>query len=133
VNQDRGITRRIVQHAEARGIKALFITVDAPQLGHREKVTAHSILMMARCSRGNICQDMRMKFEADQPSEMSEGKDVDRSHGAARAISVCIVYLPNLPSFLFHPQTFIDPGLHWGDIAWFKSITNSTCLTQLLN
>jgi hypothetical protein len=27
-----------VQHAETRGIKALFITVDAPQLGRREKV-----------------------------------------------------------------------------------------------
>jgi isopentenyl diphosphate isomerase/L-lactate dehydrogenase-like FMN-dependent dehydrogenase len=39
VNKDRAITKRIVQHAENRGIKALFITVDAPQLGRREKVT----------------------------------------------------------------------------------------------
>jgi isopentenyl diphosphate isomerase/L-lactate dehydrogenase-like FMN-dependent dehydrogenase len=38
VNKDRAITKRIVQHAENRGIKALFITVDAPQLGRREKV-----------------------------------------------------------------------------------------------
>ena len=38
VNKDRNITKRIVQHAEKRGIKALFITVDAPQLGRREKV-----------------------------------------------------------------------------------------------
>ena len=38
VNKDRAITKRIVQHAEKRGIKALFITVDAPQLGRREKV-----------------------------------------------------------------------------------------------
>ena len=37
VNKDRAITKRIVQHAENRGIKALFITVDAPQLGRREK------------------------------------------------------------------------------------------------
>jgi isopentenyl diphosphate isomerase/L-lactate dehydrogenase-like FMN-dependent dehydrogenase len=37
VNKDRNITKRIVQHAEARGIKGLFITVDAPQLGRREK------------------------------------------------------------------------------------------------
>jgi isopentenyl diphosphate isomerase/L-lactate dehydrogenase-like FMN-dependent dehydrogenase len=35
---DRNATRRLVQHAEKRGIKALFITVDAPQLGRREKV-----------------------------------------------------------------------------------------------
>ena len=39
VNQDRNITKRIVQHAERRGVKGLFITVDAPQLGRREKVS----------------------------------------------------------------------------------------------
>lgn len=38
VNHNREITKRIVQHAEKRGIKGLFITVDAPQLGRREKV-----------------------------------------------------------------------------------------------
>ncbi|KAF9268554.1 hypothetical protein L218DRAFT_917391 [Marasmius fiardii PR-910] len=89
VNKDREITKRIVQHAEKRGIKGLFITVDAPQLGRREK-------------------DMRMKFEAEDPSEVTKagGKGVDRSQGAARAIS-----------------SFIDPGLNWGDLPWFKSIT----------
>ncbi|PFH52160.1 hypothetical protein AMATHDRAFT_140761 [Amanita thiersii Skay4041] len=89
VNKDRNITKRLVQHAENRGVKGLFITVDAPQLGRREK-------------------DMRMKFEADDPSEVKQAgsKDVDRSQGAARAIS-----------------SFIDPGLNWGDLDWFKSIT----------
>jgi L-lactate dehydrogenase (cytochrome) len=90
VNKDRAITKRIVQHAEQRGIKGLFITVDAPQLGRREK-------------------DMRMKFEAEDPDEVSKtGQGVDRSQGAARAIS-----------------SFIDPGLNWGDLKWFKSITKS--------
>ncbi|KAJ3925390.1 MAG: FMN-dependent dehydrogenase-domain-containing protein [Lentinula lateritia] len=89
VNKDRAITKRIVQHAEARGIKALFITVDAPQLGRREK-------------------DMRQKFEAEDPAEVSKTRkdNVDRSQGAARAIS-----------------SFIDPGLKWADLNWFKSIT----------
>ncbi|KXN87466.1 Cytochrome b2, mitochondrial [Leucoagaricus sp. SymC.cos] len=89
VNKDRNTTKRIVQHAEDRGIKGLFITVDAPQLGRREK-------------------DMRMKFEAEDPSEVSKAgsEGVDRSQGAARAIS-----------------SFIDPGLEWADIDWFKSIT----------
>ncbi|KAI6046347.1 FMN-dependent dehydrogenase-domain-containing protein [Pisolithus marmoratus] len=86
---DRSITKRIVEHAEGRGIKALFITVDAPQLGRREK-------------------DMRQKFDAQDPSEVSKAGqgNVDRSHGAARAIS-----------------SFIDPGLQWADLDWFKSIT----------
>ncbi|KAF8435122.1 FMN-dependent dehydrogenase-domain-containing protein [Boletus edulis BED1] len=90
VNKDRGVTKRIVQHAEKRGIKGLFITVDAPQLGRREK-------------------DMRQKFEAEDPSEVKQAGQggVDRSQGAARAIS-----------------SFIDPGLNWSDMSFFKSITN---------
>ncbi|KAH8115419.1 FMN-dependent dehydrogenase-domain-containing protein [Phellopilus nigrolimitatus] len=76
VNNDRAITERIVRHAEARGIKALFIT------------------------------DMRMKFD-DEGANVQQGDDtVDKSQGAARAIS-----------------SFIDPSLSWKDIPWFKSIT----------
>ena len=88
VNKDRKITERIVKHAEARGCKGLFITVDAPQLGRREK-------------------DMRSKF-SDVGSNVQDtgGDNVDRSQGAARAIS-----------------SFIDPALSWKDIPWFKSIT----------
>ncbi|PSS02108.1 FMN-dependent dehydrogenase-domain-containing protein [Coniella lustricola] len=86
VNKDREITRKIVQHAEKRGCKALFITVDAPQLGRREK-------------------DMRSKFD-DQGTNVQNGQQTDNSQGAARAIS-----------------SFIDPGLSWKDIPWFKSIT----------
>ena len=86
VNKDRGITKKIVQHAEKRGCKGLFITVDAPQLGRREK-------------------DMRSKF-TEQGSKVQSGQKTDTSQGAARAIS-----------------SFIDPGLSWADIPWFRSIT----------
>ena len=67
VNADRAITERIVRHAEARGCKGLFITVDAPQLGRREK-------------------DMRSKF-VDSGSNVQSGQETDTSQGAARAIS----------------------------------------------
>jgi hypothetical protein len=71
VNRDRAVTHKLVQEAERRGAKALFITVDAPQLGRREK-------------------DMRQKFEADGPAAQEDaGGAQDRSQGAARAISVC--------------------------------------------
>lgn len=70
VNKDRDITKRIVQHAEKRGCKGLFITVDAPQLGRREK-------------------DMRSKF-TDPGSNVQSGQDTDNSQGAARAISTFI-------------------------------------------
>ncbi|KAK0714985.1 FMN-dependent dehydrogenase [Lasiosphaeris hirsuta] len=67
VNKDRAITQRIVEHAEKRGCKGLFITVDAPQLGRREK-------------------DMRSKF-TDPGSNVQNGQQTDNSQGAARAIS----------------------------------------------
>ncbi|TDL18057.1 hypothetical protein BD410DRAFT_822490 [Rickenella mellea] len=87
VNKDRAITKRIVQHAEERGVKGLFITVDAPQLGRREK-------------------DMRQKFDDEGANVQKGDASVDRNQGAARAIS-----------------SFIDPGLSWKDLDWFKSIT----------
>ncbi|KAL9040617.1 MAG: hypothetical protein Q9214_004415 [Letrouitia sp. 1 TL-2023] len=88
VNRDREITKRIVQHAENRGCKGLFITVDAPQLGRREK-------------------DMRSKFsDVGSNVQNTGGNDVDRSQGAARAIS-----------------SFIDPALSWEDIPWFLELT----------
>ncbi|KAF9894437.1 hypothetical protein FE257_007940 [Aspergillus nanangensis] len=88
VNKDRAITQRIIEHAEKRGCKGLFITVDAPQLGRREK-------------------DMRSKFsDAGSSVQASDGDSVDRSQGAARAIS-----------------SFIDPSLSWKDIPWFQSVT----------
>ncbi|SPO06001.1 probable L-lactate dehydrogenase (cytochrome) [Cephalotrichum gorgonifer] len=67
VNKDRDITRKIVEHAERRGCKGLFITVDAPQLGRREK-------------------DMRTKF-TDDGADVQSGSTTDNSQGAARAIS----------------------------------------------
>ncbi|PWN42473.1 putative CYB2-L-lactate dehydrogenase [Ceraceosorus guamensis] len=88
VNSNRTITEKIIRKAEDRGIKALFITVDAPQLGRREK-------------------DMRVKFEDVGSRVQNDGKEnVDRSQGAARAIS-----------------SFIDPSLNWDDLNWLRSVT----------
>lgn len=71
VNRDREITKHDVQHAEKRGVKALFITVDAPQLGRREK-------------------DMCMKFvDESGVAKVQEGdKGVKKDEGVACAISV---------------------------------------------
>ncbi|POS88433.1 putative mitochondrial cytochrome protein, partial [Erysiphe pulchra] len=67
VNKDRDLTKRIVQHAERRGCKGLFITVDAPQLGRRER-------------------DMRSKFTDAKPKIQLDSL-IDISQGASRAIS----------------------------------------------
>jgi len=95
VNKNRDITKRIIEHAEKRGCKGLFITVDAPQLGRREK-------------------DMRSKFsDVGSNVQNTGGDNVDRSQGAARAIS-----------------SFIDPSLSWKDIPWFKSVTKMPILLK---
>jgi len=86
VNSNRQLTEELVRRAETLGCKALFITVDAPCLGRREK-------------------DMRNKFQAEEP-DVQKGTKVVRSQGTARAIS-----------------QFIDAGLTWDDLIWFKSIT----------
>lgn len=66
VNQDRNLTAKLIQTAESLGCKGLFITVDAPQLGRREK-------------------DLRVKFIEDAPDVHSA--EMNRNQGAARAIS----------------------------------------------
>jgi len=71
VNPERSRTEQYVAKLEEAGVRALFVTVDAPQLGRREK-------------------DMRNKFTQQgsdvQGDEEDEGQ-VDRSQGATRAIS----------------------------------------------
>lgn len=69
VNSDRRVVRDMLRKAEEADVQAIFITVDAPQLGRREK-------------------DMRMHFD-DTGSNVqnASGDEVERDEGAARAIS----------------------------------------------
>merc|ERR1719401_2118855 len=67
VNPERARTEEYVKKLEANGVKALFVTVDAPQLGRREKV-------------------MRSKFTqqgSGVQADDEESGEVDRSQGAA--------------------------------------------------
>jgi L-lactate dehydrogenase (cytochrome) len=97
VNPERSRTQEYVEKLEANGVRALFITVDAPQLGRREK-------------------DMRNKFTqqgSDVQGDDEDDGEVDRSQGATRAIS-----------------SYIDPGLNWDDMPWFRSITKMPILLK---
>ena len=67
VNKDRAVTKDLLQRAETGDCKAVFVTVDAPQLGRRER-------------------DMR--FKASQKSHVQEGDaQVDTSRGTSNALS----------------------------------------------
>lgn len=69
VNGDRAVTDKFVKHAEERGMKGLFITVDAPSLGRRER-------------------DMKVKFEGEASNQ--DDDNLDRSQGASKALSTFI-------------------------------------------
>lgn len=66
VNTKRERTKEYIQRLEAGGAKALFVTVDAPQLGRREK-------------------DMRNKFT--KKADVQKDDDVNRNEGVAKAIT----------------------------------------------
>ncbi|CAI1620568.1 hypothetical protein SEUBUCD646_0M00940 [Saccharomyces eubayanus] len=69
VNSDRKITDDLVKNVEKLGVKALFVTVDAPSLGQREK-------------------DMKLKFSNSKAGPKAMKKtDVEESKGASRALS----------------------------------------------
>lgn len=69
VNSNRAMTEAIVKKAEVRGCKALFITVDAPQLGRREK-------------------DMRNKVT--HVSNVQSNSEIKKDKGIAQALSAFI-------------------------------------------
>jgi L-lactate dehydrogenase (cytochrome) len=68
VNADRELTKKVVKKAEAAGMKGLFITVDAPQLGRRER-------------------DMRNKAEQTADVQGEQKEEVKKNQGTTRAIS----------------------------------------------
>merc|ERR1712078_164637 len=68
VNRDREVTRKVIKKAEAAGMKGLFITVDAPQLGRRER-------------------DMRNKAEQQADVQGEQKEEVKKDQGTTRAIS----------------------------------------------
>ncbi|SCV99413.1 LAFE_0A02630g1_1 [Lachancea fermentati] len=69
VNADRSITDKLISDVERLGLKAIFVTVDAPSLGRREK-------------------DMQVKFSSKSaPQRMKNTSD---ARGASRALSTFI-------------------------------------------
>lgn len=72
VNTDRKITYDLIKDVEKLGLKAIFVTVDAPSLGRREK-------------------DMKLKFsDSSSGAKTMEKSTIKESKGASRALSTFI-------------------------------------------
>ena len=56
VNPDRAVAKEMVQKAERNGCKVLCITVDAPQLGNREKDRRNKATKSAAAYKGKVTQ-----------------------------------------------------------------------------
>ena len=96
VYKDREITRRLIERVEAAGCTALFLTVDAPLLGRRERDMVHRFALPEHLTIANL---------------LPEG------HGAVPAEvgdSGLAAYFASL----------IDASLTWKDVDWLSSITD---------
>lgn len=96
VYKDRELTKNLVKRAEKAGYRALFLTVDTPQLGRRYADVKNNFTLPPPLKLAN--------FE-DQSSQ-SEGVVSSGDSGLAE-------YVANQ----------IDASLSWDDVEWLKTVT----------
>lgn len=102
VYKDRGITRALVERAEAAGYAALVLTVDAPYLGRRLRDVRNAFALPAGLTVANLA---------------GAGKE---TLGRADGDSGLAAYV----------ATMLDPTLTWRDVAWLRSITRLPVLVK---
>ena len=102
VYRDRELTRTLVERAEACGMGALVLTVDAPVLGRRERDLRN---------RFHLPDGIRL---ANVPS--SGSVPLPTGHGESGLAN--------------HFASGIDAGLTWRDLEWLRSITGLPILIK---
>ena len=102
VFKDRGVTRSLVERAEAAGFSALELTVDAPRLGRREA-------------------DVRNHFHL--PDGLTAANLVDPKLGGVSAGA-------DSSGLADYFVRLLDDNLSWDDVAWLRSITRLPILVK---
>jgi 4-hydroxymandelate oxidase len=102
VYRDRSVTRDLVRRAEARGYRALVLTVDMPRMGKRER-------------------DLRNRFTLP-PHVRMRNLEVSGRPDAAQ--------WPAGSSFLEYVHDLLDPSLTWETVSWLRSITTLPILLK---
>jgi 4-hydroxymandelate oxidase len=95
IHKDRGLTRALVERAEAAGYKAICLTVDAPVLGKRERDQRNEFTLPAGLHPANLTQ--------------MTGLDIPLEKGESGLLTY------------FAQQ--INPGVTWQDLEWLQSIS----------
>jgi 4-hydroxymandelate oxidase len=102
VFQDRGLTRALVERAEAAGYEAIQVTADLPVTGRREA-------------------DIRNCFTI--PEHVAPGNLQGGIGGGMTADGTPIGPVP-------YSKYLFDPNLSWADLGWFRSITRLPILVK---
>jgi 4-hydroxymandelate oxidase len=102
VLRDRGITRALVERAEAAGYQALCLTVDVPVLGRRERDIRNGFRVPAGIEMVNL--------SPYAPARLAEA---DPQSALARFVG-----------------SLFDPGLTWEALDWLCSITRLPVLAK---
>lgn len=95
VFRDRGVTRALVERAEAAGYGALVLTVDAPLFGRRERDVRNEFRLPPGVRVANL--------ERHGLSELPDARG-DSGLGA-------------------YVAQMLDPSLTWKDVEWLRAIT----------
>ncbi|MGB3401735.1 MAG: alpha-hydroxy acid oxidase [Microcoleaceae cyanobacterium] len=95
IHQDRGITKALVQRAEAAGYQALCLTVDTPILGRRERDRRNQFTLPTGMDLANLAS------MADLTIPQVEGES-------------------GLFAYILEQ---IDPSITWKDLEWLQSLT----------
>jgi L-lactate dehydrogenase (cytochrome) len=112
--RDRGITRDLVQRAQASGYGALVVTVDVPRLGSRDRDRRNSFGVPPRLTPQLFADSLRRPRWTSRtlrdPRVMPGSIAAAREGGAADPASHV-----NFINGQF------DPALTWADIAWARA------------
>jgi 4-hydroxymandelate oxidase len=95
VHRDRGLTKALVERAQAAGFQALCLTVDAPVLGKREKDTHNQFVLPPGMELANLATLTDLEI----PSKPGES-------------GLFAYFLEQL-----------NPALTWADLEWLQSLS----------
>lgn len=120
--RDRGLTRGMVERAQAAGCEALVLTVDNQVLGQRERDLANGFAIPPRLGlRGML--DMALHLPWLVRMRAARGIGFANYRGAAG-------HADDIVSLGAYIARMLDPELSWRDVAWLRELWRGPLLLK---